>query len=63
MRGVAQVEGDAAIFVLELGGGVERSGGRVLGVGDGRVEAAAGDDQQRKSRADILVKIRTSPFS
>ena len=53
--GVAQVEGDAAVFVLELGGGVERRRRRVLGIGNSRIEPAAGNDQQRKAGADILV--------
>src|SRR5205814_6162608 len=53
--GVAQVEGDAAVLVLELGGGVEWRGGRVLRVGNRRVQPAAGNDQQRKTGADVFV--------
>src|SRR5437762_12699760 len=48
---IAQIEGDAAVFVLELGGRVERRGGGVPSIGNGRVQPAAGDDQQRKAGA------------
>ena len=53
---IAQIEGDAAVFVLELGGRVERRGGGVPGIGNGRVQPSAGDDQQRKAgTASVLV--------
>src|ERR1051325_6570462 len=54
--GVAQIEGDAAVFVFELGGGVERRRRRVAGIGDRCVQPAAGDDEQRKAgAAGVLV--------
>ena len=51
--GVAQVRRDAAVLVLELLDRVER---RDAGEeGDGRVQAPAGDEQQREAGAGLFV--------
>jgi hypothetical protein len=49
--GRSQVGGDAAILVLELVDRVER----IVQAGNRRVQAAAGDQQQREAGAELLV--------
>src|SRR5262245_13255625 len=49
--GVAQVARDATVLALEFRDRVERSAGQT---GDGRVQAAAGNEQQRKACAVLL---------
>ena len=58
--GVAQVGADAAELVLELRERVE--GIAVVEQGGRRVQAAAGDEQQREARALFLVADADRPF-